>query len=251
MRIFLDRVCKTIGHDPILYELTLQFKENQTSVIIGPSGCGKSTLLRLILGLILPTSGTITLDNEELNATNANAWRRQIGYVTQDGGLFPHLTALSNITLMAHYLQMDPVWIDERVNQLSQLVRLPSRILSQYPSELSGGQRQRVSLMRALFLDPKCLLLDEPLGSLDPISRNELQVELKQVFHELQKTILLVTHDMQEASYLGEDLIFMRSGHIVQIGSYAELMHDPVEPFVSEFIKLQQIPTEQVVGVAP
>lgn len=242
MLITLDKVSKSIGHDSIVEELSIRFKEHQTTVIIGPSGCGKSTLLRLILGLVPPNSGKICLDNEEIGQNNANHWRRQIGYVTQDGGLFPHLTAQGNVTLMAQFLHCDNEWIEQRMHVLSDLVRLPFRLLSQYPSELSGGQRQRVSLMRALLLDPKCLLLDEPLGALDPITRYELQIELKQIFLKLHKTILMVTHDMQEAAYFGDDIILMRLGHIVQIGSFAELSQHPVEPFVSEFIKHQQFP---------
>lgn len=242
MLIELRRVSKSVGKDAILEELSLTFQEDRTSVIIGPSGCGKSTLLRLILGLVKPTCGHIYLDQVNLEEKNGNFWRRQIGYVTQDGGLFPHLTAHDNVALMAQFLHLDSNWIEERILFLSDLVRLSARCLSQYPSELSGGQRQRVSLMRALLLDPKCLLLDEPLAALDPITKFELQTELKQIFGKLKKTILLVTHDMQEAAYFGDEIILMRSGRIVQASSFAELAHHPIEPFVSEFIQLHQLP---------
>jgi osmoprotectant transport system ATP-binding protein len=245
MLITLDKISKTFDHDAIVEEMSLTFSEYQTTVIIGPSGCGKSTLLRLIIGLITQTSGKIYLNQHELTPLNANYWRQQIGYVTQDGGLFPHLTASHNVTLMAHFLHYDAAWIKQRVQELSELVRLPYRLLSQYPSELSGGQRQRVSLMRALLLDPSCLLLDEPLGALDPITRHELQIELKQIFLKLHKTILLVTHDMREAAYFGDDIVLMRSGHIVQRGSFQDLSQNPVEPFVLEFIRLQQFPKSQ------
>ena len=227
MLIELRRVSKSVGKDSILAELSMTFREDQTTVIIGPSGCGKSTLLRLILGLVKPTSGNIRLDDGELNEKNANFWRRQIGYVTQDGGLFPHLTAHDNVALMARFLRCDPEWIEERILLLSDLVRLATRCLSQYPSELSGGQRQRVSLMRALLLDPKCLLLDEPLAALDPITKFELQIELKQIFGKLRKTILLVTHDMQEAAYFGDEIILMRLGRVVQASSFTELATTP------------------------
>lgn len=249
MLIRLDKISKSMGHDSIVEDLSATFREFETTVIIGPSGCGKSTLLRLILGLISPSSGKIYLDNQELKENNANYWRRQIGYVTQDGGLFPHLTARGNVTLMAQFLHCEPNRTEERILFLSDLVRLPPRILSQYPSELSGGQRQRVSLMRALLLDPKCLLLDEPLGALDPITRYELQTELKHIFLKLRKTTLLVTHDMQEAAYFGNDIMLMRSGHIVQVGTFADLFQHPIEAFVSEFIKRQQFPVPEGAGV--
>lgn len=246
MLITLDKVSKTIGNDSIVEEMSMTFAEHQTTVIIGPSGCGKSTLLRLIVGLAIQTSGKIYLNHQEITQANVNAWRQQIGYVTQDGGLFPHLTAYHNIALMAHFLKYDRQRIQQRIEELSELVRLPSRFLSQYPSELSGGQCQRVSLIRALLLNPSCLLLDEPLGALDPINRYELQIELKQIFLKLQKTILLVTHDMREAAYFGEDILLMRQGHIVQRGSFLDLLQDPIEPFVSEFIRLQQLPGSMV-----
>lgn len=242
MLITLDKVSKTFDHDSIVEEMSLTFSEHQTTVIIGPSGCGKSTLLRLIIGLVTQSSGKIYLDRQEITPMTANFWRQQIGYVIQDGGLFPHLTAAHNITLMAHFLNYKSSWIEQRLQELSELVRLPYRLLSQYPSELSGGQRQRVSLMRALLLDPSCLLLDEPLGALDPITRNELQIELKQIFLKLRKTILLVTHDMREAAYLGDEILLMRAGHIVQRGSFQDLAQHPIEPFVLEFIRLQQFP---------
>lgn len=245
MQIVLDHVSKKIGKDSLVENLTIRFKEKQTTAIIGPSGCGKSTLLRLILCLLQPSSGKITLDHEELQKETINHWRRQIGYVTQDGGLFSHLTARRNVTLMADYLRRDSNWIDQRINTLSELVQLPRQLLSQYPSELSGGQRQRVSLMRALFLDPKCILLDEPLGALDPITRYELQLELKQIFLSLQKTILLVTHDMQEAAFFGDEIVLMRDGKIVQIGPFSELVQKPIEPFVTEFIKVHHFPNQQ------
>ncbi len=242
MLITLDKISKTFDHDSIVEEMSLTFFESRTTVIIGPSGCGKSTLLRLIIGLVAQTSGTIYLNHQELTSLNANRWRQKIGYVTQDGGLFPHLTAHRNITLMAQFLHYDTYWINQRLQELCELVRLPYRLLTQYPSELSGGQRQRVSLMRALLLNPSCLLLDEPLGALDPITRYELQIELKHIFFQLRKTILLVTHDMREAAYFGDDILLMRAGHIVQRGAFQDLIEHPVEPFVSDFIRLQQFP---------
>ncbi len=243
MLISLEHVSKVIGQDSVLKELSVLFNEYKTTIIIGSSGCGKSTLLRLILGLTIPTTGKIYLDGQELNQANANSWRRQIGYVTQDGGLFPHLTVKSNVTLMASYLKLPQDWIEQRFDELCDLMRLPKNLFSHYPSELSGGQRQRVSLMRALMLDPKCLLLDEPLGALDPINRYELQIKLKEIFLKLNKTILLVTHDMQEAAYFGHEIFLMRAGSVVQRGSFQELTQQPAEPFVTSFINLQHFPS--------
>ncbi len=239
MRIKLDKVSKIFGPDSII-EISLTFAEDRTTVIIGPSGCGKSTLLRLIVGLIPQTRGTIHLDESEMTSSNINQWRRQIGYVTQEGGLFPHLTAHHNVCLVANFLNYSAQWIEQRIQELSDLMRLSPRLLSHYPVELSGGQRQRVSLMRALLLDPSCLLLDEPLGALDPITRSELQSELKHIFLQLGKTILLVTHDIREAAYFADEIILMKAGHIVQKGSFFELTQHPSEPFVADFIRLQQ-----------
>jgi osmoprotectant transport system ATP-binding protein len=245
MLITLENLSKTFGEEPLIKGLFLTFAEHQTTVLIGPSGCGKSTILRLILGLLSPTTGSIFFNYQKLTPLNVDQWRQQIGYVTQEGGLFPHLTARQNIVLMARFFYYEEGWIQQRLKELSELVRLPLRYLDQYPTELSGGQRQRVSLMRALFLDPRCLLLDEPLGALDPIARHKLQVELKQIFLDLHKTLVLVTHDMQEAAYLGDEIVLMRRGRISQKGSFQELVDHPAEHFVTEFIQHQQLYTSE------
>ncbi len=242
MVIRFDNISKKYGQDCIIKDMSLAFLENQTTALIGPSGCGKTTLLRLLVGLVPQTTGKIYFNHQELTQKNVNDWRRQIGYVTQDGGLFPHLSALKNITLMADYLSYDHFKIQQRIQELSELLRLPESLLFKYPSELSGGERQRVSLMRALLLNPQCLLLDEPFGALDPITRNELQIELKQIFSKLSKTTLFVTHDMREAAYFGDEILLMRCGKIVQRGSFESLVQSPVEPFVADFIRFQQFP---------
>jgi osmoprotectant transport system ATP-binding protein len=199
--------------------------------------------LRLIIGLSKPSQGIIQLDGQTISPSSAHLWQRQIGYVTQDGGLFPHLTAFANITILARLLKYKLTQLKEKIDALCTLVRLPRSVLTQYPSELSGGQRQRVSLMRALLLNPKCLLLDEPLGALDPITRYELQLELKQIFLNLHNTTtILVTHDMNEAAFFADEIVLMRTGNIVQSGSYFELKQYPVNPFVGEFINQQKLP---------
>lgn len=246
MVISLQHVSKKFGPHQGLNPTSLVMQEDLTTVLIGPSGCGKSTLLRLLVGLLKPTSGQIFFDGIEVNDESINQIRRKIGYVIQDGGLFPHLSAKANISLLAKYLKSPPQWIKDRIALLSDLVHLPAKILDSYPQELSGGERQRVSLMRALMLDPQYVFLDEPLAALDPIARYELQLQLKEIFSKLHKTVILVTHDMREAAYLGENIVLMRDGNVVQNGKFASLLHDPVEPFVTNFIQAQHYPLGSV-----
>jgi osmoprotectant transport system ATP-binding protein len=180
------------------------------------------------------------VDGEALRRDNLNHLRHRMGYVIQDGGLFPHLTAGENVALLARHLRRPAPWIATRVARLAELMRLPPAVLERFPSDLSGGQRQRVSLMRALMLDPPVLLLDEPFGALDPITRFELQGELKQVFAELHKTVVLVTHDMDEAAYFGDVIVLLREGRVVQAGTLQELLRQPAEPYVLDFIRAQR-----------
>ena len=172
-----------------------------------------------------------------------------MGYVIQEGGLFPHLTVRDNVTVMARYLRRDADWIAHRLADLAQLVRLPLDLMSRFPAELSGGQCQRVSLMRALMLDPELLLLDEPLGALDPMIRYELQQELKSIFAKLGKTVVMVTHDIAEAAFFGHTLVLMREGRIVQTGPFKALARTPTEAFVTQFINAQRGPMEQLAKV--
>ena len=165
-----------------------------------------------------------------------------MGYVIQEGGLFPHLSVRDNVTVMAQYLRRDNDWIESRLAELAQLVRLPKDMMSRFPAELSGGQRQRVSLMRALMLDPDLLLLDEPLGALDPMIRYELQQELKSIFDQLGKTVVMVTHDIAEAAFFGHTLVLMRDGRILQTGPFKALARTPADPFVEQFITAQREP---------
>jgi osmoprotectant transport system ATP-binding protein len=218
----------------------LSIERGKTTVLIGPSGCGKSTLLRLIIRLIEPDSGTIEFDGTSVTAENIDGLRRRIGYVIQEGGLFPHLTARGNILLMPRHLGKPENEIRPRLSELCSLTRFPEDLLDRYPLELSGGQRQRVSLMRALMLSPELLLLDEPLGALDPLVRAGLQKDLKEIFARLQQTALLVTHDLAEAAYLGDQIVLMNEGRIVQQGSIVDLREKPANNFVTEFINAQR-----------
>ena len=236
----LSGVSKKYEGSVALHPTNLDFPRGKTTVLIGPSGCGKSTLLRLIIRLLDPDSGTIRFDGAELTPANVSDLRRRIGYVIQDGGLFPHLTARKNILLMASHLKWPAEKMNSRLAELSALTRFPEDALDRFPLELSGGQRQRISLMRALMLSPELLLLDEPLGALDPLVRAALQQDLKDIFARLNQTAILVTHDLAEAAYLGDEIVLMSEGRVVQKGSLADLREHPATEFVSDFINAQR-----------
>ena len=238
--IKLNGVSKTYGGMTALAPTDLQIETGRTTALIGPSGCGKSTLLRLIIGLIEPNSGTVQIDSETVSPQTMQAIRRKVGYVIQDGGLFPHLTAAQNVLLLARYLKSPESQLQTRIAELCDLTRFPADGLSRYPGELSGGQRQRVSLMRALALDPAVLLLDEPLGALDPLVRAALQTDLKSIFQKLQKTVVFVTHDMAEAGYLADTIVLMQAGKIAQRGTLNDLRLRPAAEFVTEFMNAQR-----------
>jgi len=244
MMLELSGVSKRYGAAHALLPTNLSVPRGRTTVLLGPSGCGKSTLLRLMIGLIWPDAGTVRFEGTAVTPANALALRQRMGYVIQDGGLFPHLTARGNVTLMARYLGWGEDRIDQRLTELAGLTQFPGDGLDRYPVQLSGGQRQRVSLMRALMLDPDVLLLDEPLGALDPIIRSELQADLRDIFQTLGKTVVLVTHDLGEAGFLGDVIVLLRGGQIVQQGTLADLIHAPADPFVTRFINAQRSPLE-------
>ncbi|MEO6952354.1 MAG: ATP-binding cassette domain-containing protein [Polyangia bacterium] len=238
--IELRAAVKRYGDAIALGPTDLCIERSKTTVLIGGSGCGKSTLLRLIVGLLLPDAGEVRFEGVLVTPKTVTSLRRRMGYVIQDGGLFPHLAARDNVALMARYLGWSEARIDARMTELGSLARLGVDALARYPRELSGGQRQRVSLMRALMLDPDVLLLDEPLGALDPVIRSELQDDLRVVVRELGKTCVLVTHDLGEAAYLGDVLVLMRDGQILQRGTVDELVNAPADPFVTRFVKAQR-----------
>lgn len=240
--ISVENVSKTYGGQTALAPTSLALTPGKTTVLIGPSGCGKSTLLRLMVGLIAPDTGRIVIGDTPLTPQNVEQRRHEIGYVIQDGGLFPHLTAARNVSLLARFLGKPSGEVEARMDELTGLVQLPRESLSRYPSGLSGGQRQRIGLMRALMLDPPLLLFDEPLGALDPITRSELQAQLKAIFARLNKTVVLVTHDMGEAAYFGDAIVLMRAGRIVQRGTLEDLLQRPSEKYVTDFIRAQRSP---------
>jgi osmoprotectant transport system ATP-binding protein len=239
-RVQLIGVSKTYGIAVALHPTDLDFPGGKTTALIGPSGCGKSTLLRLIIRLLDPDAGTIRFDGAPVSPANIAELRRRIGYVIQDGGLFPHLTARKNILLMAAHLKWSEEKMQNRLVELCALTRFPESALDRFPLELSGGQRQRISLMRALMLSPELLLLDEPLGALDPLVRAALQKDLKEIFARLNQTAILVTHDLAEAAYLGDEIVLMNEGRVVQRGTLDDLRTKPAGVFVTDFITAQR-----------
>jgi len=217
--------------------LRFEVEAGSTTALIGPSGAGKSTLLRMLNGLVWPDSGEVRFRGRPLPREELPAVRRQIGYVVQGGGLFPHLDARENVAVVARWLRWDDARIVARVEELAAIARLPLDALSRFPRQLSGGQAQRVSLMRALMLDPEVLLLDEPLGALDPITRFDLQQDLRDAFSRLKKTVVLVTHDLAEAAFLADRALLLRDGRIVQEGPVEELARSPADDFVAHFVR--------------
>ena len=214
------------------------------SVLLGPTGSGKSTLLRLMTGLSQPSEGEVLLWGQPVNPLTIGALRRRIGYVIQEGGLFPHLTAAQNVTLAARYFGWEAERIERRLDELIELTHFPRDGMTRYPAQLSGGQRQRVSLMRALMLGPELLFLDEPLGALDPMIRAELRADLREIFGRLRQTVVLVTHDLVEAEYFADRVVLLRDGAVVQEGSLRDLVDRPADPFVTRFVRAQSPPGE-------
>lgn len=240
MSIQLKNISKKYESVKALVDINLNIEDGKTTVLIGPSGCGKSTLIRIIIGLIKNDSGEVIINNKKLMPDNLAELRKNIGYVIQNGGLFPHLTAQKNVSLLAEYLGWQKTKIENKIKELSDLTKFPLNGLSRFPAELSGGQQQRVSLMRALMLNPEILLLDEPLGALDPLIRFNLQEDLKNIFTELRKTVVMVTHDINEAGYFGDKIILLKEGTIMQIGTITNLVKNPAGNFVTEFINAQR-----------
>jgi len=240
----LNQVTKNYADVSALKRCDLCIASGKTTVLIGPSGCGKSTILRLIMGLQLPDEGSIHFSGQRLETDSLPAWRQRMGYVIQDGGLFPHLCARDNVALMARHLRWPDARINSRIAELAELTHFPADALDRFPVQLSGGQQQRVSLMRALMLDPEVLLLDEPLGALDPMIRLDLQTDLREVFARLDKTVVMVTHDLGEAAFFADTVVLLRDGEIVQQGTMTQLLREPANDFVRRFIRAQRSPLD-------
>ncbi len=238
--IALRGVAKRFGDTVALAPTHLDVAQGETLALLGTSGSGKSTLLRCVLRLVAPDAGTVTVGGEAVTDVSARALRRRMGYVIQAGGLFPHLTARGNAALLARHMGWDAARVEARLAELADLTRLTPDLLDRFPTELSGGQRQRVALVRALMLDPEVLLLDEPLGALDPITRADLQTDLRALVRRLGKTVLLVTHDLREAAVLADRVAVMDAGEIVQRGRLEEVAAAPATAFVARFVDAQR-----------
>ncbi|MEQ8317384.1 MAG: ABC transporter ATP-binding protein [Phycisphaerales bacterium] len=236
----LRGIHKAFGQTVVLDGIDLTIEPGTTVALIGPSGCGKSTLLRLMNGLIEPDAGEVAFDGRPLEPSLLTAVRRRIGYVVQEGGLFAHLTAQQNATLLGRRLGWSRADARQRARELAELVQLDASLLARLPHELSGGQRQRVALMRALANDPEALLLDEPLGALDPMVRADLQDELKELFDRLDKTVVLVTHDLAEAQHLASRVVLLHEGKIAQDGPHEAMLREPASDFVRRFVSAQR-----------
>ena len=239
-KIRLDHVEKKyLGtKEPAVASLSLEVPEGEILVLVGPSGCGKSTTLRLINRMIEPSGGKIYLDEEDVTTVNPDKLRRRIGYVIQQIGLFPHQTIAQNIATVPKMLKWDKQRIAERVDELLEVVGLdPETYRDRYPSELSGGQAQRVGVARALGADPEIMLMDEPFGAIDPITRDRLQNEFLRVQEVLRKTIVFVTHDIDEAIKMGDRIAILgEQSHIRQIDTPERILAFPVDDFVRDFI---------------
>lgn len=225
-------------------DVSFNVKEGETLILLGTSGSGKTTTLKMINRLIESTSGTITINGVDARQRPLHDLRREIGYVIQETGLFPHYTIAQNIALIPRVLNWDEPRIQTRVRELIHMLRLPETCLSAYPSELSGGQRQRVGLARALAAQPSILLMDEPLGALDPVTRSHIRREFRQLDELRQKTIVMVTHDVQEAFELGDRVGLMDGGQMQQIGTPQELLLRPANEFVRQFFADQWLPLQ-------
>ena len=234
--IEIDHVSKTFAGTPALADCTLTIDHGAFFVLIGPSGCGKSTLLRTINGLIAPDTGSIRLRGRDIATEAPERLRQSIGYVIQSVGLFPHWTVSANIEAVPRLMGWDKVRIARRRDEIVALLRIDPALLPRYPHQLSGGQRQRIGVARALAAGPDLILMDEPFSALDPVSRVELQAEMRRIHAESNTTIVMVTHDVGEALSLATTLAVMRAGRIIQTGTPAAVVAAPADAFVAQFL---------------
>jgi osmoprotectant transport system ATP-binding protein len=242
--ISVQKLSKHYGNIKAVDQISFEVNEHENLILLGTSGCGKTTTLKMLNRLIEPTSGEIFFDGKNIKDQSPENLRRGIGYVLQNTGLFPHYTVAENIAIVPRLLKWDKAKIDGRTNELLEKLHLPGDSLNKYPSQLSGGQQQRVGLARALIADPPVLLMDEPFGALDNITRTKVQAEFKDLDELTRKTIIMVTHDVQEAFELGDRICLMDQGHIIQIGTPQELLFNPASDFVKQFLDAQRVQLE-------
>ncbi len=240
--IQFERISKRYKTKQVLNQITFTINSGSLVAIIGESGCGKTTLLKMINRLIKPTSGTISIDGKSIGSIDEVALRRKIGYVIQQTGLFPHMTVKENIELIPKLEKMPPKDVEDNTKKLMQMVGLDcDEFLNRYPTELSGGQQQRIGVARAFATDPDIILMDEPFSALDPITRSDLQDELVQLQAKLKKTIVFVTHDMDEAIKIADMICIMKDGDILQYDTPEHILNNPMDEFVSNFVGKNRI----------
>jgi len=242
--IKVEQLSKHFGKNKAVDEISFEVKEHENLILLGTSGCGKTTTLKMINRLIEPTSGAIFIGGKNIFEQSPEILRRGIGYVLQNNGLFPHYTVAENISIVPQLLKWDKKRIEKRSAELLEKLHLSTDYLNAYPNELSGGQQQRIGLARALVADPAVLLMDEPFGALDNVTRSKIHAEFKALDELKRKTIIMVTHDVQEAFELGDHICLMDKGKIVQDGSPAELLFNPVNDFVKGFLQEQRLQLE-------
>lgn len=235
--ISLKNITAAYGNKDVLMHFNLKIARGEFVMLIGTSGCGKTTALKLMNGLLRPKEGSVVVNGNDLSRIDLTALRRNLGYVVQETGLFPHLTIEKNISYVADLSRKkDSKAIQNRVTQLLQLVELPEEIRRRYPDELSGGQKQRVGIARALMNSPEILLMDEPFGAVDEITRRRLQEEIGKIHRQQGETIVFVTHDIDEALRLGTRIVVMDAGRIIQDGTPEEIREHPATDFVKKLM---------------
>jgi osmoprotectant transport system ATP-binding protein len=242
--IKVERLSKQYGASKAVDNISFEVAEHENLILLGTSGCGKTTTLKMLNRLIDPTSGSIFINGEDVTGQPPELLRRNIGYVLQNNGLFPHYTVAENIAIVPRLLKWDDKRIKDRMHELVEKLHLPADLLAKYPAQLSGGQQQRIGLGRALMADAPVLLMDEPFGALDNITRAKIQAEFKALDELQRKTIVMVTHDVQEAFELGNRICLMDKGRIVQSGTPAELLFNPANNFVKDFLQAQRLQLE-------
>jgi len=240
--IEFKNVSKSFNGREILKDINITIQDKELVVFIGPSGCGKTTTLKMINKLLTPTSGEILIDGEKIGDQNTIKLRRNMGYVIQQAGLLPHLTIGDNIALIPSIEKMEKDKLHTKVIELLKLVGLdPSIYIDKYPNQLSGGEQQRVGVARAFVMDPDVILMDEPFSALDPITKTQLQDEIFNIQQNYKKTIIFVTHDMDEALKLGDRICIMNGGHVVQFDTPSEILKNPINDFVRDFVGKNRI----------
>jgi len=242
--IVAEHLSKHFNQTVAVDDISFEVKEGETLVLLGTSGCGKTTTLKMINRLAEPSGGRIRVNGKDVLEQNPDQLRRGIGYVLQNNGLFQHYSVAENIAIVPKLLKWDQQKIDDRTKTLLEKLHLPESYLPLYPNELSGGQQQRVGLARALMADPPVLLMDEAFGALDPITRASIRKEFKQLDELKRKTIVMVTHDVQEAFEMADRICLMDAGKIKQIGTPTELLFHPADPFVTSFLDEQRLQLE-------